>query len=454
MTGSLARQIARRTSWLLVGALLTVGIATASLLHAQHLQTLDHMLLTAAHASAHPAAEVWDVESSPSPITVLVEDPSASTMPREWVEHALDLEAPLFYDRGDERLLLLVAEIDLPPELQPVPDPRTRVEHEANERHFIVSARAQRVTLAASVGPFLFIYLLVSLVAAGAAAAIQRGLVRASFRPLERARAEVAAVVGPGQGARLTEGGPDEMAALLRATNDLLDRLDLAAGAQARFTAHAAHELRTPVTIMLGEVEVALRRARSVEEYRQVLVSLREEIGGLQDLVGELMDLARLDAETDEPGEPGGRTDVGEVVRAALDREQAALDDAGCTLEVSHGEELGLVRGNATLLGAALGNLLRNSAVYAAGSVVALSAAGDSQRVTIIVDDGGPGVPEADREAVFDRLVRGSEARSVHRTGLGLGLPLAREVARRYGGDCVLEGAPGGGCRVRLTLHR
>ncbi len=450
MSGSLARRVARRTSWLLAGALLLVGLTTGGLMYQERVQALDRTLLAAAHASARPDGTSWQVEGAQSPVEVWVEDPAASTMPRPWVHEALAFEKPVYLERGGHRLLLLVAEIDLPSELRPRRVPGVPHDHEADEQHFLVIAKAPRVTVASSVGPFGLIYLVVSLVVAVGCAAIHRRMLRVSFRPMERARAEVAAVVVPGQGARLTEGGVEELDTLLRAMNALLDRLDDAAGAQARFTAHAAHELRTPVTVMLGEVEVALRHPRTPEEYRRLLVSLREEAGHLRDLVAGLMDLARFDRQEQDLNLRG---DPREVVESALRRERPGLEAAGCTVQSEIAPNLGTVRGDPALLRVALSNLLRNAATYAPGSSVTLGAQGDPRGVTITVDDTGPGIPEADREALFDRLVRGAGANKVSPTGLGLGLSLAREVARRYGGDCVVD-ATDGGCRVRLTLPR
>ena len=83
---------------------------------------------------------------------------------------------------------------------------------------------------------------------------------------------------------------------------------------------------------------------------------------------------------------------------------------------------------------------------------VALSTPGVTH-VVVTVDDAGPGVEESEREVLFDRFVRGGRARELDRQGLGLGLSITREVARRHGGDCVLERSPLGGLRARLTLR-
>ena len=104
---------------------------------------------------------------------------------------------------------------------------------------------------------------------------------------------------------------------------------------------------------------------------------------------------------------------------------------------------------HAALIVSAIANLLRNAARHAPGSRVSVEARLLDESVVILVEDDGPGVLPDDRESVFDRLSRGTRARQSG-GGLGLGLPLTREVARRHGGDCWME--PGPGCRVRMRL--
>jgi signal transduction histidine kinase len=165
-------------------------------------------------------------------------------------------EGPLFIDLGGDRLVLV----------------RFEVEHALGESHQLSAAAAPRVTLADSVGAFALIYPFIAGLAAVVAMLLQWRAVRRAFRPLDRTREEVARVLGYGAGIRLTEAGPVEVKALMAAMNALLDRLAAAHQAQAHFTAEAAHELRTPVATMLGELDVALRAPRDAAEYRQTLV--------------------------------------------------------------------------------------------------------------------------------------------------------------------------------------
>jgi signal transduction histidine kinase len=131
-------------------------------------------------------------------------------------------------------------------------------------------------------------------------------------------------------------------------------------------------------------------------------------------------------------------------------RERATIEQTGGSLRVGT-LPTAAIAGQPALLVSALSNLLRNAAVHAPGTAVSVKATVSGKRVLIVVTDGGPGVPAADREAVFDRLARGGQARR-DSAGLGLGLPLAREIARRHGGDCRITDGDGGGCTAVLEL--
>jgi signal transduction histidine kinase len=340
-------------------------------------------------------------------------------------------EVPTWTDLGDRRVLLLPVD----------------VEAHGQPHHGIVVASAPRPTLPRTVGAFATLYVASAALLGSAAAAGQRRLVARALDPVARAGADVARVSGAGQGARVDEDGPAEIRALLRSVNELLGRLDAAWTAQARFTAEAAHELRTPVTSMLGELDVALRRPRSPEEYARVLGSVRDDVLRLGRLVEGLMALARVDS--GQAAADRTREAAADLARRALDLEGPGLARAGCpvTLDVRDDAE---VEVHEPLVVAALANLLRNAAVHAPGRPVRMWVARRGDRVAVGVDDAGPGIPPADREAVFDRFARGGEARRTS-DGLGLGLPLAREVARRHGGECRIEDGAAG-ARVVMEL--
>jgi two-component system OmpR family sensor kinase len=283
-------------------------------------------------------ADRIEVEHSQSPVAAWLVEPGDAVVPAEAAARARHAERPLFLDVGDQRVVLL------PFEVEDVP----------GEPHGIAAAAAPAVTVSRSVGPFGLVYALLAALAAGLATLAQAHAVRRAFRPLDRARDEVARVLGLGEGKRLTEAGPVEVRSLLTAVNALLERLEAAHHAQAHFTAEAAHELRTPVTAMLGELDVALRGERSAQAYRDVLASTREEVARLWRLVAGLTALARLDA--GDAGQDRERIRAGELAASALAAESQALAVAGCAvrLEVADDPEL---EGHRALLEAALANL-------------------------------------------------------------------------------------------------
>lgn len=429
---SIARRLALFGGGLLLLSLGATGGITASILHLRAREALDETLLAAAHAhSGRPPS--WEVEHSDSPVEVWIPQAGDGRLPAEELARATDAERPIFLDQDELRILLLPAELE---------------RHGERERHMVIAARAPAVTWARSVGPFAAIYVGVAGGVALAAALALGALVRRSFRPIARAVAEADGVSDLAQGRRLTESGPTEVQGFLHAINGLLDRLDAAHRAQARFTDEAAHELRTPIAILLGELELALRRPRSAEEHRLTLVSLREEVQRLHALVEGLLSLARLDA-----GAATAREELlaSEIAEAAAVAEAGALSAAGCALRLERRSD-GRALASRALVVSALGNLLRNAAVHAPGREVRLLVDLKGSLLVFRVEDQGPGLPEAEREAAFDRLARSGRARRDAPEGLGLGLPLAREVARRHGGSCWLEEAPGGGCAAVLTL--
>jgi two-component system, OmpR family, heavy metal sensor histidine kinase CusS len=445
-TPSVARTVARSGAVTIALALVLVGAGTSALLHVRGVRALDEALLAAALGRAHPdlSAKVEvEMEHSRSAVDTWLVRAQDPRVPPAAVRAALRSQRPLFVDAGERRIVLLRFELE---------DSHDDDEHEgrARERAGLAAASARRITWLESAGPFLLFYSLLALAVSAAAAWVLSRVVRRAFLPIDHARHEASRVVALGSGQRLTAQGPIEVRALLEALNALLERLESASHAQTRFTAEAAHELRTPVTTMLGELDVALRSERTPKQYREVLASTRDEADRLRKLVEGLTALARIDAGHGERGRE--LVHAAELASAALSSEAGALKHAGNTVsvEIVTDSELEAQR---SLVEVALGNLLRNAARHAPGTAVTLRVSTDGTVAVFEVEDAGPGVPPEAREALFDRFARSGEARRRDRAGLGLGLSLAREVARRHGGDCTLEASPLGGLRARLTVR-
>lgn len=428
---SIAANVAARGTAVVFGSLLVLGVATGAALHLQALAALDGSLLAAAHGHAHPddVADAFEVEHSRSPVDAWIVAQADPRVPRDALDSVLRTERLVYFDAGDRRLILLPAETVMG----------------GAERHVVIAASAPALRLRDTVGGFVVAYGALAAVVLAAAALVLRATVRSSFSPMARAKQEAEGVLSLGQGQRLSEQAPEELAPLLHAVNGLLDRLDAAWAVQARFTAAAAHELRTPVAVMLGELDVALRHERDAATYRENLVSAREEVVRLAAIVDALTALARLDSgEAEATRTPTRARELLEGVVAAerspVPVRWGAVDDVA-------------FEANVPLLELAVGNLVRNAARHAPGAVIELRAVCEGDRLVFEVHDAGPGVPPEQREAVFGRFTRGPAAKMVDPGGLGLGLAFAREVARRHGGDCVLDASPLGGAVARLSVR-
>ena len=236
---------------------------------------------------------------------------------------------------------------------------------------------------------------------------------------------------------------------LVEVLNTMLDRLDAAFEAQRRFTADASHELRSPLTALRGEVELALRKERSREEYRRVLESALEEAERLSALAEDLLTLARSDAGVIEPRRRSVR--LGEPVARAVERARSRAEEK--EIELALGGD-GDVSGywDPELLERLAWNLVENAVKYTSESGrVRVEVGSTDGRAVLEVSDTGPGIPEEDRERIFDRFYRADAARG-EGEGTGLGLSIVRAIAVAHGGEVAAESRQEGGSRFRVEL--
>ncbi len=252
---------------------------------------------------------------------------------------------------------------------------------------------------------------------------------------------------------------PGEVRPVIHAMNDLLARLSTALSAQNRFIADAAHQLRTPLAGIRTQTELALRELRDPQHPEAVQRTLTQLIGATErttHLVNQLLSLAR--AEPDAAHALNfARLDLAALARdtttewvpRALERDlDLGFDETG--------GEPGVpiqVQGDALMLREMLANLLDNAVRYAvSGGHITVQVATENGTPVLVVEDNGPGIPEAERERVFERFHRvlGSGA-----AGAGLGLAIVREIAEAHGAQTTLgPGANGAGTRVRITFPR
>jgi two-component system, OmpR family, heavy metal sensor histidine kinase CusS len=249
----------------------------------------------------------------------------------------------------------------------------------------------------------------------------------------------------------LSEGYPFELASLASTFNQMLDRLEESFERISRFSADIAHDLRTPVNNIRGEAEVALARARSSDEYRDVIESCLEEAVRLSDLIGDLLFLSRAESPlTDLRRE---QVDVRELLSGVREYYEASAADSGVTLTMTDTQEPVLAELDRTLLQRAVGNLVSNALAHTPpGGAVALGSNADSSSVRIEVSDTGVGIPPEALPRVFDRFFRVDRSRSQRSGGTGLGLSIVQSIASLHGGNVEIWSQPGHGTRVTLNM--
>jgi heavy metal sensor kinase len=245
-------------------------------------------------------------------------------------------------------------------------------------------------------------------------------------------------------------GTGDELDYLAETLNGMLARLEPAFSQMRRFTADAAHELRTPLTALKGGIEVALRTARTPEEYQRVLRESLEEVDRLIRMAEDLLLFSRTAATGS--GLPRARVALEPLVLEALETGARLAQGTGVTVRlgaVTPAE----VMGDADALRRALRNLVENALKYTpAGGKVELSLAREKDAAVLAVEDSGIGIEPADLERIFEPFVRLDEARSRATGGAGLGLAIARSVATAHGGTLTVQSTPKTGSRFVLRL--
>ncbi len=220
---------------------------------------------------------------------------------------------------------------------------------------------------------------------------------------------------------------------------------------QAEFTADASHELRTPIAVIEAEVDLALDRPRDPDAYRDVLERVGHESTRLRSIVEDLLWLARADDEP-VPADALAVTDVAAVVDSCVHRFGAVAETNNVALTLERvGPGPFTVQASAALVERLAGVLIDNACKFAGeGGRVEVSVRCVGNRVTLRVDDSGPGIPDDQREAVFDRFHRASDAT----VGTGLGLAIADSVIRSTQGSWEIGVAELGGARMEASWRR
>jgi signal transduction histidine kinase len=262
-------------------------------------------------------------------------------------------------------------------------------------------------------------------------------MVGRTLGPIEAIRAQLSEISGTDLSRRVPQPpGEDEIALLARTANQTLDRLERAVARQRQFASDASHELRTPIAGLRAELEEALMHPKDTD-FKATAEKALQDTDRLQAIVTDLLLLARLGSTA--------------AARETIDLGSLAEGEApkGVLVEVEPDVRVEGVRMQLVRL---LNNLLDNADRYGGGEI-SVGVYREGYTAVMTVKDRGPGIPEEERERIFERFTRLDAARSRGAGGTGLGLAIARDIALAHGGALTVEDAPEGACFVlRLPL--
>ncbi len=275
-------------------------------------------------------------------------------------------------------------------------------------------------------------------------------LARRALAPVDRMAETARRISAEHLAARLEDAGAnDELSRLARTLNEMLERLDTSFRQTRQFSADASHELQTPLTILKGEMEVALRNPRTPEEYRQTMKSALEEIDRLARLVEGLLLLARADAGVLRMDLRS--VDLSRLVEDVYQQAKVLAERRNVQLILGEMEPI-LIQGDYDRLRRLLLNLTDNGIKYTpSGGRVTLSLRREGHDAALRVEDTGVGISPEEQDKIFERFYRSPEARA-RGEGSGLGLCIARSIASAHGGKIQVESTPGQGSTFTVLL--
>ena len=467
MNRSFRAQLALRASLVMAAALVSISIASIVALRSLLNRRIDASILNVASIQA---ASLTDEPSGAMHFHEWELTPEEAASVRDLIQYAqvwrhdgvsllrsqyMTSDLPLDHDAvrdadGGELVWTQATFEDMPVRVLYYPLDRFGAAH---ERHVLQVAAPlrNRDQLVVRVSSFLA---MLSLIGTGATFAGSWWLAGRAMRPVHEI-IDQAEDIRAGSLDRRIHAYADlkEYRRLVDVLNTMLERIHDAFEAQRRFAADASHELRSPLTAMRGEIELALRRERDTEEYRRVLGSTLEEVVRLGRIAEDLLLLARADSGAvtarREPVEMAG------VVQRVVERLEARARSKGIRLSVEvEGDPTAEV--DPVLVGQVVWNLLENAIKFTpAGGAARVRVWPERDEVRLAVEDTGPGFGEV-HDRLFDRFHRGDPARTPAQgtSGTGLGLAIVKAVVEAHGGGVSVRDRPGGGARVEVYFPR
>jgi two-component system heavy metal sensor histidine kinase CusS len=257
--------------------------------------------------------------------------------------------------------------------------------------------------------------------------------VKKGHAPIRRISAQIRSITSSQLHVRLRpEDVPIELADLVGSFNDMLEKLEAGFRQLSNFSADIAHELRTPVTNLSTETQVALSKVRSIDEYREILYSNLEEFEHMSKMIGDMLFLAQT--ENDPSNIEMHDVDLAQEVRGLFDYFEAWAEERGVLLQLEGAATL--VQGDPLMIRRALSNLLSNAIRYTpAGSAVTVRLSFDSHMILVEVCNPGDDIPPEHLPHLFDRFYRVDPSRQRKGEGAGLGLSIVKSIIEAHHGN-------------------
>ena len=248
-----------------------------------------------------------------------------------------------------------------------------------------------------------------------------------------------------------TANGKDELGQLAKTFNNMLDRLQISFDLQSNFINNASHELRNPLTAILGQTEIALNKARSKEEYHSVLKKIDLEASRLDFLVNGLLKLAKTDFDSEGIMIESIRVDelvfdIKKNIDASILNNKIELDFE----ELPANENAITVLGSEPLLKVAFGNILENACKFSDNKKVCVKIFSDANSILLTIKDEGVGIPESELKNIYEPFFRASNVRGIE--GFGFGLPLAYRIIKMHSGEIRVLSQVDRGTLVKIKL--
>ncbi len=270
-----------------------------------------------------------------------------------------------------------------------------------------------------------------------------RFYIRKDLKPIGQIAKRMKKISSKNLQSRIPESNLDnEIGQMAHTFNDLLDRLDYAYTQQRNFVSYVTHELRTPLSILLGNAQVTLMKERSVEEYKQTVENFQYDINDMIKLVNSLLELARMNADAQSVSFAEVRID--EVLWAASDLVKKNQPDYHINIEfdeIPENDESMIVSGNAELLLLVFRNLMENACKYSDDKRVETKISYDSSKVKIDFIDQGVGMTDQEKEHIFEAFYRNEKTKEI--SGHGIGLPLTQRIVEIHTGKISVQSAEG-----------